>query len=120
MGGFFCCVSEVTGEFRWALFALGMAQNRRRIRKQSLIPLKKFCGHGLLLAVISPGNGSEPSKTSRMKIRYSHLSFSERRKIARWHEAISPASQIVDGPGWNGSQKMSRLSHRRPKSSVRA
>jgi len=53
MGGFFCCASEVTGEFQWALFALEMAQNRRRIRKQSLIPLKKFYGHGLLLAVIS-------------------------------------------------------------------
>ncbi len=50
---------------------------------------------------------------------YVHLSLKERRKIARWHEAISPASQIVDGLGWNGSQKMSRLLHRRPKSSVR-
>lgn len=53
MGGFFCCVSEASCEFRWALFALEMEQNRRRIRKQSLILLKKFYGHGLLLAVIS-------------------------------------------------------------------
>jgi IS30 family transposase len=51
---------------------------------------------------------------------YVHLSLEERRKIARWHEAISPASQIVDGLGWNGSQKMSRLLHRWPNSSVRA